>query len=127
MNKADQAELEKLQEEYTQLQEKVNNGMKQLQTYETQRSENEMVKEEFSFLESDDVVYKLVGSVLIRSDISEAKMNVDSRLDLINKQIKTIESEVDNNNKKIEEIRSKAVKMQQNAAMKKINQLPKKH
>ena len=45
-------------------------------------------------------------------------MNVDSRLDLINKQMyvvksipheisKTIESEVDNNNKKIEEIRSK--------------------
>lgn len=69
-------------------------------------------------MESDDVVYKLVGSVLIRSDISEAKMNVDSRLDLINKQMyvvksipheisKTIESEVDNNNKKIEEIRSK--------------------
>ena len=38
-------------------------------------------------MESDDVVYKLVGSVLIRSDISEAKMNVDSRLDLINKQM----------------------------------------
>ena len=46
-----------------------------------------MVKEELEFLAKDDSVYKLVGPVLVKEDIYEAKMNIDKRLDFIKKEM----------------------------------------
>ncbi len=46
-----------------------------------------MVKNEMNFLEDTDVVYKLTGPVLVKTDHEEAKMNVDKRLEFINKEM----------------------------------------
>lgn len=39
--------------------------------------------QEFAILKSDDTVYKLVGPVLLKQEQSEAKTNVDKRIDFI--------------------------------------------
>jgi prefoldin beta subunit len=58
-----------------------------VQTYEHKRTENEMVKKELNLLDEEDVVYKLVGPVLVKEDTAEAKMNVEKRLEFINKEM----------------------------------------
>ncbi len=55
--------------------------------YEHKKSENEMVKNEMSFLENSDVVYKLVGPVLVKEEQDLAKQTIDKRLEFINKEM----------------------------------------
>lgn len=59
---------------------------------ESQLTENNMVKEELDRLESDANVYKLIGPVLVKQDLSEAKQNVQKRIDYINTEINRVES-----------------------------------
>ena len=46
-----------------------------------------MVKNEMVFLEDSDVVYKLVGPVLVKEDQELAKQTIDKRLEFINKEM----------------------------------------
>ncbi len=52
-----------------------------------QQSENEMVKQELDFIDENDSgnsqVYKLVGPVLMKNELSDAKQTVEQRLELI--------------------------------------------
>ena len=42
--------------------------------------------QELSLLEDDAVVHKLVGPVLVRQDVSEARLTVQKRLEYISKE-----------------------------------------
>ena len=55
--------------------------------YHEKKAENEGVLKEFSFLSPDCNVYKLVGPVLAKQDLSEAKQTVEKRLAYINKEM----------------------------------------
>jgi prefoldin beta subunit len=46
-----------------------------------------MVRNEMNFLEESDVVYKLIGPLLVKEEIDEAKLNVEKRLGFINKEM----------------------------------------
>jgi prefoldin beta subunit len=50
-------------------------------------NENTTVKEELDLLEDDAVVYKLVGPVLVKQELSEAKQTVEKRLEYIKKEM----------------------------------------
>ncbi len=52
--------------------------------YEHKKSENEMAKTELHLLEETDVVYKLVGPVLVKEDHDVAQLTIDKRLGFIN-------------------------------------------
>ncbi|KAL3807177.1 hypothetical protein ACHAXA_006032 [Cyclostephanos tholiformis] len=71
-----------------------------LGTLTAQRNENELVKQELDVCGqeasegSDSVVYKLVGPVLIKNDLDEAKETVDKRLEFISGEIKKMESTI---------------------------------
>lgn len=56
------------------------------------KSENEMVLEEFNFMDSGATIYKLVGPVLAKQDIGEAKTNVSKRVEFIEKEIKRMDA-----------------------------------
>ena len=43
--------------------------------------------QELDLLEDDAVVYKLVGPVLVRQELSEARQTVEKRLDYISKEL----------------------------------------
>lgn len=45
------------------------------------------MRQEFATLPDDAKVYKLVGPVLLKQDVSEAKSTVDGRLEYINKEM----------------------------------------
>jgi prefoldin beta subunit len=46
-----------------------------------------MVRNEMNFLEGDDIVYKLVGPILVKQTHDDARMNVEKRVDFIGKEM----------------------------------------
>ena len=46
-----------------------------------------MVQQEFKMLDDDANVYKLVGPILAKQELSECKENVEKRLEFIEKEI----------------------------------------
>ena len=57
------------------------------QSMQEKKSENEMVMAEFKMLDDDANVYKLVGPILAKQELSECKENVEKRLEFIDKEI----------------------------------------
>lgn len=43
--------------------------------------------QEMDLLEDDAVIYKLIGPVLVRQELSEARQTVEKRLDYISKEL----------------------------------------
>ncbi|XP_018584435.1 prefoldin subunit 6 [Scleropages formosus] len=83
-----QSELEK----YQQLQKDVSKSMSARQKLEAQLTENNIVKEELDLLGADNTIYKLVGPVLVKQDLDEAKNTVAKRLEYINGEIQRYEN-----------------------------------
>ena len=64
--------------------DKENLGIKEvIQQYEQKRNENEMVLKEISLVGEEDIIYKLVGPILVRTETDEAKMNLEKRVGFI--------------------------------------------
>ncbi|XP_042372030.1 prefoldin subunit 6-like [Plectropomus leopardus] len=84
MAEAIQKKLKAELEKYTQMQKDVSKSMAARQKLETQLTENNIVKEELDLLDSTNIVYKLIGPVLVKQDLDEAKSTVTKRLEYIN-------------------------------------------
>ena len=89
-----------------------------LQSYEHKKNENVMVKNELELLEEGDIVYKLIGPILIQQDTSDSKIQVEHRLELINKEISKLdraykdnEIKIDNKRKKMQDIQAKLIQI----------------
>ncbi|VDK49208.1 unnamed protein product [Anisakis simplex] len=82
------------------------------QQLEGQLTENSLVKTELDLLDDDATVYKLIGPVLVKQDLSEARQNVDKRIDYINTEIKRLEETMADAEKKQEEQRIALMKIQ---------------
>ncbi|EKM83585.1 hypothetical protein AGABI1DRAFT_31425 [Agaricus bisporus var. burnettii JB137-S8] len=61
------------------------------QKLEAQLSENELVKKELANVTPENIVYKQIGSVLVKQDLTDAKSTVETRLEFIKSEIKRIE------------------------------------
>ncbi|TMS17295.1 prefoldin subunit 6 [Larimichthys crocea] len=103
------AELEK----YTQMQKDVRKSMSARQKLETQLTENNIVKEEMDLLDSTNTVYKLIGPVLVKQDLDEAKATVTKRLEYINGEIQRYETLLKDMEKKSEQHREVLSSLQQ--------------
>ena len=53
------------------------------QQLDSQLTENNGVRDELNILESDTNVFKLIGPVLVKQDLEEARQNVNKRIDYI--------------------------------------------
>ena len=83
-----------------------------ISNYENKKTENIMVKNELTLLDDEDIVYKLIGPILVQQEISDAKIQVDSRIEMINKEIHKLEKNYQTNAKKIEGNRQKIADIQ---------------
>ncbi|KAH9317174.1 hypothetical protein KI387_018943 [Taxus chinensis] len=59
--------------------------------YTIQHGENEMVQKELEFLTEDANVYKLIGPVLVKQDLAEAKANVSKRIEYITAELRRLD------------------------------------
>ena len=83
-----------------------------LNNYENKKNENTIVKKELALLDDEDVVYKLIGPILVQQETSDAKIQVDSRIEMINKEIHKLEKNYQANTKKIDANRQKIADIQ---------------
>ncbi len=73
-----------------------------------------MVLQELNLVQGDDeaVVYKLVGPVLAKQDMEEARTNVKTRLDFITKEIDRMDNLEKEFLGKVEDKRKNIIKLQ---------------
>ena len=83
-----------------------------LNNYENKKTENTIVKKELELLDDEDVVYKLIGPILVQQETGDAKIQVDSRIEMINKEIHKLEKTYQNNAKKIDDNKKKIADLQ---------------
>ena len=83
-----------------------------LNNYENKKTENSIVKKELSLLDDEDIVYILIGPILVQQETSDAKIQVDSRIEMINKEILKLEKNYQANVKKIEDKKKKIADLQ---------------
>merc|ERR1711951_312433 len=75
-------------EKFRGLQKDLQKCLASAQQLEAQLKENEVVKEELGLVKDDSKVYKLIGPVLVKQDLDEARSNVDKRLEYIQGEVK---------------------------------------
>ncbi|CAD6184100.1 unnamed protein product [Caenorhabditis auriculariae] len=82
-----ESELKKYQQ-YEKDREKYVGNRQQL---ELKLAESKNVKQELDLMEDDTKVYKMIGAVLVRQDLVEARSTVDKRLQFIENEIKRVD------------------------------------
>lgn len=97
---------------YRALQDEVQVLATQRQTYAQQANENDMVKKELDLLDDEAKVYKLVGPVLLKQDVDEAKTNVNKRLEFINNELSKVNTKIEAKEKEAIGIRTNISNMQ---------------
>jgi len=107
-----QARLQAASSDYQRLQADLSNAVEARQRLDSQLSENELVKKEFATLTPNNVVFKLVGPVLVKQDQAEAKSNVDKRLEFIRGEIKRIEAQLQDIEQRSEKKKVELVELQ---------------
>ncbi|XP_065670667.1 prefoldin subunit 6 [Hydra vulgaris] len=98
--------FQKLQKDF----QKLLNGRQQL---DIQYNENKIVKDELDLLEEEANVFKLVGPVLIKQDLSESKLNVQKRIDYIQAELARHDKSIKEIQEKQEEKKEALMKLQQ--------------
>nr|XP_034177223.1 prefoldin subunit 6-like isoform X2 [Osmia lignaria] len=78
-------------DKYKQVQKDYSKAMIQRQQLDAQLNENIAVKKELDRMKAEDDVFKLVGTVLIKQDLEEAKQNVAKRMEYISSELKRVE------------------------------------
>lgn len=107
-----QEQLQKEIEAFQKLQKDLQKLVQGRQQLEAQHTENKIVKDELDLVEEGGNVYKLTGPVLIKQDLSEARMNVQKRIDYIQGEVKRHEKSIKELQEKQEKKRETITKLQ---------------
>ncbi|XP_046751040.1 prefoldin subunit 6 [Diprion similis] len=104
-----QAELDK----FKIAQKDYHKALLQRQQLDGQLNENTAVKQELDLLKSGNEVFKLIGPVLVKQDLEEAKQNVVKRMEYISAELKRTEDLIATLDKKQDTHREALAKLQQ--------------
>ncbi|KAH6677404.1 Prefoldin [Halenospora varia] len=110
-----QQRLQALSTDYQNLQTELQNHVNSRQKLESQQQENKAVQKEFSGLDEDANIYKLVGPVLLKQEKTEAVLAVDGRLEYIEKEIKRVEKQIKDVEDKSDDVRAQIIQVQSEA------------
>ncbi|KAL4931242.1 tubulin-binding prefolding complex subunit YKE2 [Aspergillus undulatus] len=107
-----QKQMQALSDEFQALQTELDGFVDARQKLESQQQENKSVQTEFTSLDDDANIFKLIGPVLLKQDKGEALMAVNGRLEFIEKEIKRIEGQIQDNQDKSDKKRTEIVQFQ---------------
>ncbi|XP_058678513.1 prefoldin subunit 6 [Ammospiza caudacuta] len=83
------------------------------QKLETQLTENNIVQEELNLLDDSTTIFKLLGPVLVKQDLEEAKNTVGKRLEYISGEMKRYEQQMQELERRSEQQRELLGRLQQ--------------
>ncbi|PVD22133.1 hypothetical protein C0Q70_17938 [Pomacea canaliculata] len=107
-----QRRLQNEVEKFQAIQKDLQKAISARQQLDAQLNENTLVKEEMDRVDESSTVYKLVGPVLVKQDLSEARNNVQKRIDYINGELKRYDGILKDMEKKQESHRDTLTKLQ---------------
>jgi len=107
------AEIDRETANFREIQEQLQKVRGDLQIVLGQLTENEMVQQELDLIDSSSSVYKMVGPVLIKNSLDDAKDTVSKRLEFITSERKRLETKGRELETKGNEIAVKVQQMQQ--------------
>ncbi|KAG7294057.1 hypothetical protein NEMBOFW57_004119 [Staphylotrichum longicolle] len=110
-----QAKLQALSEEFTKLQQDLQETVQSRQKLEAQKQENLGVQEEFEKLKDGETIYKLIGPVLLKQDRTDAESTVKGRLEFIDKEISRLETHIKELQGKMEKKKGEIIQVQTSA------------
>uniref|UniRef100_A0A1B6FG06 Probable prefoldin subunit 6 n=1 Tax=Cuerna arida TaxID=1464854 RepID=A0A1B6FG06_9HEMI len=87
-------------------------SLSQRQQLDAQLNENMVVKTELDLMKGEGEVFKLIGPVLIKQELEEAKQNVSKRMDYISGELKRIDNNIAAMETKVEGHRERLSKLQ---------------
>ncbi|XP_031113056.1 prefoldin subunit 6 [Ipomoea triloba] len=87
-----QRDLESKANDLSQLQKDIAKNHQVRKKYTIQLGENELVLKELDLLNEEANVYKLIGPVLVKQDLAEARANVKKRIDYISAELKRLDA-----------------------------------
>ncbi|TQD81228.1 hypothetical protein C1H46_033257 [Malus baccata] len=83
--------------------------------YTIQLGENELVLKELDLLSEDANVFKLIGPVLVKQDLAEARANVRKRIEYISAELKRLDATLQDMEEKQNSKKETILKLQQRA------------
>ncbi|ODV63684.1 tubulin-binding prefolding complex subunit YKE2 [Ascoidea rubescens DSM 1968] len=92
-------QFEQISADYAVIQKTMNELIISRQKLETQYQENKIVKDEFDILEKDpssssNKLYKLIGSILIPTNLADSQNNINKRITYIQSEISSVELKI---------------------------------
>ncbi|KAL6201217.1 hypothetical protein ACLB2K_024932 [Fragaria x ananassa] len=87
-----QRELETKANDLSKIQKDISKNHQVRKKYTIQLGENELVLKELDLLSEDANVFKLIGPVLVKQDLAEARANVLKRIEYISAELKRLDA-----------------------------------
>ncbi|XP_050370801.1 prefoldin subunit 6 [Argentina anserina] len=87
-----QRELETKANDLSKIQKDISKNHQVRKKYTIQLGENELVLKELDLLSEDANVFKLIGPVLVKQDLAEARANVRKRIEYISAELKRLDA-----------------------------------
>ncbi|CAB16589.1 Prefoldin beta-like protein [Schizosaccharomyces pombe] len=108
--------MEELAKKYQNLQTELSTYVESLKKLETQLQENTTVLNELEKVAPDSNIYKQIGPTLVKQSHEEAKTNVKTRLDFINKEIARLENQTKISQEEFSKVKGAIIQAQAAAA-----------
>lgn len=125
------AEIDKEVANFREIQEQLQKTRNDLQIVLGQLTENEMVQQELDLLDgTNNTVYKMVGPVLIKNSLEDAKETVSKRVEFITSEKARLEKRAQELEKKGNDLSVKVQQMQvalQQATVAAVKEVTKQH
>nr|XP_019707310.1 prefoldin subunit 6 [Elaeis guineensis] len=108
-----QRDLESQANALSKLQKDIAKNHRVRKQYTIQLGENELVLKELELLNENANVYKLIGPVLVKQDLAEAKANVRKRIEYISAELKRLDGTLQDLEDRQNNKKDSIVKLQQ--------------
>ncbi|KAM1032849.1 hypothetical protein TB2_035919 [Malus domestica] len=110
-----QRELEAKANDLSKIQKDISKNHQVRKKYTIQLGENELVLKELDILSEDANVFKLIGPVLVKQDLAEARANVRKRIEYISAELKRLDATLQDMEEKQNSKKETILKLQQRA------------
>ncbi|KAM1959163.1 hypothetical protein FF1_004689 [Malus domestica] len=110
-----QRELEAKANDLSKIQKDISKNHQVRKKYTIQLGENELVLKELDLLSEDANVFKLIGPVLVKQDLAEARANVRKRIEYISAELKRLDATLQDLEEKQNSKKETIFKLQQRA------------
>ncbi|XP_021834225.1 prefoldin subunit 6 [Prunus avium] len=110
-----QRELEAKANDLSKIQKDISKNHQVRKKYTIQLGENELVLKELDLLSEDANVFKLIGPVLVKQDLAEARANVRKRIEYISAELKRLDTTLQDLDGKQNSKKETMLKLQQRA------------